>query len=97
MKATRVSTHQEAEAHGPGAFYYRFDENGKPKHLTFVLPNAVKDEEGSYFRSYGGISLGGDGWSVDGNLDAPTCSPSIFVNPPHGWHGFLRNGEFVDA
>jgi Family of unknown function (DUF6527) len=31
-------------------------------------------------------------WLWDGDLEKPTLSPSIFVNPPHGWHGWLVKG-----
>lgn len=37
-------------------------------------------------------SSNGDGWVVTGDLPNITCSPSIVV---HGYHGFLRNGEFT--
>ncbi len=31
-------------------------------------------------------------WQWDGNLEAPTLSPSIKILP-NGWHGYLRNGK----
>lgn len=43
------------------------------------------------------------GWDWDGNLDKPTLSPSILFGDGHidnrecRWHGFLRNGEWIDA
>ena len=40
-------------------------------------------------------------WQWDGNLEAPTLSPSILVheNPgwSPGWHGWLRAGKLVTA
>ena len=40
-------------------------------------------------------------WQWDGNLEAPTLSPSILVeavpNWNEGWHGFLREGKLIDA
>ena len=41
------------------------------------------------------------GWQASGtSLSDLTISPSIFVNMhgnPPGWHGWIRNGEIVDA
>jgi Family of unknown function (DUF6527) len=31
-------------------------------------------------------------WLWDGDADHPTLSPSIFINPPSGWHGWLTKG-----
>jgi hypothetical protein len=46
------------------------------------------------------LNGGGRGWHWDGNLDAPTLSPSIFhyngPNDPH-WHGFLRGGYWTQV
>jgi hypothetical protein len=39
-------------------------------------------------------SSNGDGWKVTGDVPNITCHPSIVVPEYHGW---LRNGEFVDA
>ena len=49
--------------------------------------------------------LNGAGWTWDGNREAPTLSPSIHCLAEKdgqklagcGWHGWLRNGEFVLA
>lgn len=40
---------------------------------------------------------GGGYWQVIGTPPLITVSPSIFHNAPHGWHGFIRNGELVPA
>lgn len=39
------------------------------------------------------------GWQWDGNLDAPTLSPSIFHHKSDGphWHGFLTGGYWTQA
>lgn len=50
----------------------------------------------------GGIAFAGDGpvWSWDGNLDAPTCSPSVGFygmnshEQGHHWHGYLVAGNW---
>ena len=31
-------------------------------------------------------------WVWNGDKVKPTLTPSIFVNPPSGWHGFLTDG-----
>jgi hypothetical protein len=34
-------------------------------------------------------------WQWDGNRESPTLSPSVWT---HGhWHGFIRNGEMIEA
>jgi hypothetical protein len=38
-----------------------------------------------------------NGWTLSGTDDVPTLRPSICVNPPTGWHGFLTNGVFSSA
>lgn len=40
---------------------------------------------------------GGGYWTVTGIAPNITASPSVFHNAPTGWHGWVRNGELVDA
>jgi hypothetical protein len=42
-------------------------------------------------------ATGGGYWTVTGTPPAITVSPSIWHNAPHGWHGFIRDGELVPA
>ena len=35
------------------------------------------------------------GW--DGNLEAPTFSPSIWILDRQGWHGYIKAGNLVNA
>lgn len=37
-----------------------------------------------------------NGWDWDGNINCPTLKPSI-MNRPCNWHGFLTNGEWINA
>lgn len=37
------------------------------------------------------------GWDVTGEPPAITVTPSIWVNRPEGWHGWIRDGQLVDA
>jgi hypothetical protein len=40
-------------------------------------------------------ATGGGHWTVTGTPPNLTVTPSIFHNAPHGWHGFITNGELV--
>lgn len=40
---------------------------------------------------------GGGHWTVTGTPPMIDVSPSIWHNQPDGWHGFIRNGELVNA
>lgn len=42
-------------------------------------------------------ATGGGYWTVTGTPPAITVTPSIFHNSPHGWHGFITNGELVSC
>ena len=35
------------------------------------------------------------GW--DGNVDHPTFHPSIWLSDGNGWHGYIRDGNLIDA
>lgn len=35
------------------------------------------------------------GWEVSGIPPNITVTPSIFCDPPNGWHGWITNGEIV--
>lgn len=37
----------------------------------------------------------GHRWGWDGNVEAPTLTPSIQRNTPCQWHGYMRAGKFV--
>jgi len=43
-----------------------------------------------------GPSSNGNGWTRTGDPPAITCSPSIWTDMPHGYHGFLQGGVFTD-
>lgn len=40
------------------------------------------------------VSAGAGGWKWDGNMEAPTTTPSIRMCSPCGWHGYLKKGQF---
>lgn len=92
MKAIRVDDIFAAYKAGQrGAF--KFYNTGPPHSaedgLHFVCPGCGQ---------LGGVRFGRDGWTWDGNRDAPTCTPSILHRSGDGmtecWHGYLTAGEF---
>lgn len=42
-------------------------------------------------------ATGGGHWEVTGTAPRLTATPSIWHDSPSGWHGFVRDGELVDA
>jgi hypothetical protein len=43
-----------------------------------------------------GIHFSELGWKWDGNIEKPTCTPSILHDSPKcGWHVYLTNGVFT--
>lgn len=62
----------------------------------YRLPDGA---EFAFSRSLGTTqaATGGGCWTVTGIPPDITASPSIWHNSPHGWHGWIRNGELVQA
>lgn len=44
-----------------------------------------------------GRSSKGEGWTRTGTPPLVTAKPSIFMNPPDGYHGHLTNGQLVEC
>jgi hypothetical protein len=40
-------------------------------------------------------STSGSGWQRTGTAPNITVAPSIFHDPPNGWHGWLHNGDLT--
>lgn len=55
-----------------------------------ILPDG-----GSWITSQ--AATGGGHWTITGTPPMIDVNPSIWHNQPSGWHGFIRNGELVDA
>jgi hypothetical protein len=75
----------------PGDFkFWRYAgaplEGGPPDGLNFVCPCGCGEVLGVGFKP--------GSWTFDGNLDAPTVTPSIQHLDGCRWHGFLTAGEF---
>lgn len=89
VKATRTIDQERFFQDGqPGLFLWRGDPPGR---LMFYCPCGCGDICGITVKP---VEL--NGWEWDGNLESPTCKPSILINRGH-WHGYLTNGEFVSC
>lgn len=78
-----------------GDYYWRVDDKGR-RMLCVIIP--CKTAEGGQTFSQWTIDYEnacGAKWSWDGNVDAPTLTPSLHAVGV--WHGFVRNGELVEA
>jgi len=68
-----------------------YDKAGRPGEAWQVwLPDG-----GTWITTQG--ATGGGFWEVSGTPPNITVSPSIWHNQPNGWHGWVRDGELVDA
>lgn len=75
----------------PGAIEYRFI--GKEMcGIAFRCPCGCGGESWMHVRT----SEYNDGWAWNGNLSAPTLTPSILQSGmPCKWHGYLTAGVFI--
>ena len=87
-------------AHGIGAMCWR--RRHEQRALYFLAPcqhssrgftgaTILTMTDGKYWTTPGDVS----GW--DGNLERPTFDPSIWLRDRKGWHGFIQDGDLVDA
>lgn len=73
---------------GSGSYMYQEGQK-EPTGLEFVCPGC-KGIGGLIFKT-----KNVDGWSWNGDLDKPTCTPSILHDKNScGWHGYLTDGIF---
>jgi len=95
MKAILCKDFSEANKYGRGAFWYSdYGENGEPTSLKFIAPEGETYDGDPIIA---GVTLNVGQWEFDGNCDEPTITPSIFINQPTGWHGYLTKGEWIKA
>lgn len=77
-----------------GEFYWSIVDGRR--WLNFMVPG--KDQNGNDKAKFCNVPVDGIAptpWQWDGNEDTPTLSPSVLL---HGtWHGYVRNGELVEA
>ena len=74
----------------PGHFDIHTKANGQ-RQFWFVCPGTCKSLAPIAIRPV--VDGSPQSWDWDGNLDAPTLSPSI--NHVGCWHGWLKAGEFA--
>lgn len=62
------------------------------------LPGGTTWPDGRFWPFMWHTTMGksqGKGWEVTGEAPNLTVTPSIFCDPPNGWHGYITNGEIV--
>lgn len=96
MTGRLVANHDAAER--AGDFWFLDSAGGRiDAALGFLCPACGSEHSVGIFPEHG------TGWQWDGNRERPTLTPSIQIIR-HGsndngcrWHGWLRNGEWVNA
>ena len=75
-----------------GSFHAVERSDGTMAGFQFICPCGCGNESWLPFGTAEG------GWTFDRNLEAPTLWPSVNnTGMPCGWHGWLRNGQWVLA
>lgn len=88
MRARQVHVSYD-EGNTPGDYEFLENDTG----IVFICPKGVI--HGIIFEGHGDP---GAKWKWDGNREKPTLTPSILDGGDCcGWHGWLRNGEWVTA
>jgi hypothetical protein len=72
---------------------------GPDGHVLVVKVPSEADGSGSTTWVIDGPSRdhGAGTWQRTGTPPNVTANPSIFINPPNGFHGWLRDGEIIKA
>lgn len=82
----RVYSYEEMKNPGDGRWTGSSDPDTVPGRLTFRCPCGCE--------LVAGIKVRGEGkWEWNGDLEKPTCTPSILIDQGH-WHGYLTDGVF---
>lgn len=82
----RVSGYGQMKQPGDGYWTGSAEPDKVPGRLMFKCPCGCGITAG--------IKVAGDGkWEWNGDMDKPTCTPSILINAGH-WHGYLTDGVF---
>jgi len=78
-----------------GDFYWRHEPDGSRRMLCVLIP--FQCESGYTFSQWtiGFDNHCGAKWEWDGNEDCPTITPSLHAVGV--WHGWVKNGELVEA
>lgn len=89
VKAQRFESIDKVEK-VPGAFEYYKSGDRYPAGMIYACPCGCGRTGALAFRPHESPS-----WEWDGNMDAPTLSPS--VHHVGHWHGWLRGGIWVSC
>ena len=82
----------------PGEFQFRREEEGNPENVRIVFGCPRRPGSSCSVPVKGEALPNGAGpWGWDGNLEAPTITPSINCVGGCGWHGFITAGKVVGA
>lgn len=92
LQGRLVSGHSEASE--PGDFWWAAATEAT-RHLLFFCPCGSNGCVGAL--SVGEPVAGIPPWKWDGDLAAPTLSPSVLQRADCGWHGWLRAGVWVSV
>lgn len=87
MRCKIVTNWEELTKAGPGAILYTKNQSGE-RHLVLNCPGCGRISS---------LPTYGNGWTFSGSDESPTLSPSIHHIDNCGWHGYLRNGEFIEC
>jgi hypothetical protein len=94
VKATRVDDLFDEAGRAPGAFKF-FAADGERAGFNFRCPRGACDHMGSVRFA----PPASNGWTWDGDAEAPTIEPSVLLKVGDGqgglrehWHGWLRAG-----
>ncbi len=74
-----------------GDYAFRDVENEVEKQLYFIALCPTGDHFCIPIRKEGEPGAA-KCWVWNGNRERPTITPSIFLNPPTGWHGWVTDG-----
>jgi hypothetical protein len=80
-----MSEGMDASLTGPGTF------KGPDGRCLYVMV------PGNHPACLDGPATNGPGWTRTGTPPDVTASPSIWADAPTGWHGWLRDGELIEA
>ena len=87
-------------AYGIGAMCWAHME--EPLSLWFLAPCSMSEKGWEPARIL--TMTDGKDWTVpgdvsgwDGNIERPTFDPSIWLSDRKGWHGYIQDGNLVDA
>lgn len=96
-RAIRVDEMPDDPSPGMFEFVVRHSAPETITGMLFACPCGCGDVSSIDFSNVPPKGSDTERWEWDGDLDSPTLSPSLHKQGGCGWHGWLRNGEFVSC